>query len=63
VRLWKDLESLRRGWQNTVPVVAIQEKKVNLLTTLCRLLLSRNRWLHAGDFAKMTLLRNYLKPI
>jgi hypothetical protein len=63
VRLWKDLDSLKSGWQNTVPVVAILEKKENSPTTRCRQKQSRNRWLHAGVFVKMTLWRNYPKPI
>ena len=63
VRLWKDLDSLKSGWQNTVPVGAISGKRENLPTTLCRQLQSRNRWLHAGAFVKMTLWKNYLKPI
>ena len=60
MRLWKDLHSLKSGWQNTVPVGAIQGKRVNLPTTLCRPLRSPNRWLHAGAFVKMTLWKNYL---
>jgi len=55
VRLWKDLENLKRGWQNSVPVGAISGKKVNGPMTRFRLLRSQNRWLIAGLFAKPTL--------
>ena len=55
VRLWKDLKSLKSGWQITVPVVAISGKRVNGLMTPCRQLRLRNRWLHAGDFCENDL--------